>query len=694
MQTNLGIIRNIGIIAHIDAGKTTTTERVLFYTGIEHSIGEVHDGAATMDWMVQEQERGITITSAATTCPWTVDGNQFQINIIDTPGHVDFTAEVERSLRVLDGAVGVFDGKEGVEAQSETVWRQADRYRVPRIAFINKIDKIGANFNFCIESMKRRLKARPCPMVMPWGQESEAKGIVDLVKMKAYTFEGDKGRDVVEHEIPAELRDEAETRRLEMLEFASEMDDNIMEKMIEEKHSEITIPQIRAAIRKGCITHKFIPVFTGSALKNLGVQIVIDAVIHYLPSPLDVPDIVGKDPKDEKIEITRKAALDQPMAALAFKTMTEQHGELTYIRLYSGVLKQGDMIFNPRSRTKERVSRILRMHANDRNAADDVGAGDIVAVLGLKQTVTGDTLTDIENQVVLGAMQFPPTVIAMSIEPKTNADREKLANAMRRMAKDDPTFRIQTDEETQQTVIAGMGELHLDIIRDRLLREFKVEANIGRPRVAYRETLTSACDVEGRFIRQTGGSGQYGHCKVKFAPRADEGYEFVDSVTQGRIPREFIPSVDKGIKNALTNGGRAGYPVVGVTAELYDGSYHDVDSSQIAFEVAGKIAFQEAVKKVGTTLLEPVMKVEVRTPEEFVGAIIGDLNSRRAIIDEMDTAFDTRIVKAFVPLAEMFGYATVVRSLSTGRASYAMEPHQYEKVPNHIQEKLVAEAKK
>jgi elongation factor G len=693
MQTDLSLIRNIGIIAHIDAGKTTTTERVLFYTGKEHKIGEVHDGAATMDWMVQEQERGITITSAATTCPWRVDGTLYQINIIDTPGHVDFTAEVERSLRVLDGAVGVFDGKEGVEAQSETVWRQASKYNVPRIAFVNKIDKIGASFKFCLASMKSRLKARPCPMTMPWGEESQAKGVIDLVKMKAYTFEGEKGKDVVEQEVPAELLEEAKAMRAEMLEYAAEMDDVIMEMILEDKSDQITIEQIRAAIRKGAITQTFTPVFVGTALRNIGVQLVIDAAIHYLPSPLDVPPVEGTDPKDPTIKVIRKAELTEPTSVLAFKSMHEQHGELTYVRVYSGILKKGETYYNPRSRQRERIARLFRMHAVDRTAEEEVGAGDICAVLGLKDVVTGDTLCAESHPVALSAMDFPETVISISIEPRTNADREKLAMALRRMAKDDPTFQIRTDEETQQTVISGMGELHLEIIKDRLLREFKVDANVGRPRVAYRETLTRNCDVQGKFVRQTGGSGQYGDCKVRFFPLEEtDDFEFVNAVTGGRIPREYIPSVEYGIRECLKRGGKAGYPVVGVKAELYDGSYHDVDSSQIAFEVAGRYAFEEALRLVGTYMLEPVMKVEVRTPEEYVGPIIGDLNSRRAVMDEMETTPDVRIIRAYVPLAEMFGYSTVVRSLSTGRANYSMEPHKYERVPPHVQEKLVAEA--
>jgi len=692
MQTDLKLIRNIGIIAHIDAGKTTTSERVLFYTGKEHQIGEVHDGAATMDWMPQEQERGITITSAATTCPWRVDGTMYQINIIDTPGHVDFTAEVERSLRVLDGAVGVFDGKEGVEAQSETVWRQASKYNVPRIAFVNKIDKIGANFKFCVKSMQDRLKARPCPMTLPWGEESEAKGVFDLVKMKAYTFAGEKGKEVIEHEIPAEFVDECQNARATMLEFAAEMDDSIMERILEDKSDTITIPEIRAAIRKGCISQKFTPVFVGTALRNIGVQLVIDAAIYYLPSPLDVPDIEGTNPKNVEEKISRKADLSEPASMLAFKSMHEQHGELTYIRVYSGVMKKGETYYNPRSRQRERIARIFRMHAIDRTAEDEIGAGDIAAVLGLKDVVTGDTLCDETSPIALSAMDFSETVISISIEPRTNADREKLAMALRRMAKDDPTFKIRSDEETQQTVISGMGELHLEIIKDRLLREFKVDANVGQPRVAYRETLKRDCDVQGKFVRQTGGSGQYGDCKVRFYPSEGDEIEFVNAVGGGRVPKEYIPSVEYGIREACKRGGLAGYPVVGVKAEMYDGSYHDVDSSQIAFEVAGRYAFEEALKKVGTFMLEPVMKVEVRTPEEYVGPIMGDLNSRRAIMEDMEQLNDIRVIRAYVPLAEMFGYSTVVRSLSTGRANYAMEPHKYDKVPPHVQDKLMADA--
>lgn len=694
MQEDLSSIRNIGIIAHIDAGKTTVTERILFYTGVSHQIGETHDGASTTDWMELEKEKGITITSAAVTVPWKIDDRDIQINIIDTPGHVDFTAEVERSLRVLDGAVGVFDGKEGVEAQSETVWRQAQKYAVPRLAFVNKIDKIGADFERSVESMVTRLKARPVPMTLPWGQESEAKGVIDLVTMKAYTFEGEKGTKVVEHEIPADLMNKAEYYRHNMIEFAAEMDDAIMELALEEKFDEIDNDQIRRAIRKGVLTHAFTPVFVGSALKNIGVQLVIDAACYYLPSPIDVDAIVGADPKDETVSLSRKPSVKEPTALMAFKSQHEQHGELTFVRVYSGILKKGETYLNPRTRQKERIARIYRMKAMDRDSIDELGAGDIAAVLGLKDVSTGDTLCDTEKPIALSPMTFPETVISISIEPKTNADREKLAMALRRMAKDDPTFRIHSDEETQQTIISGMGELHLEIIKERLLREFKVDANIGRPRVAYRESLTKPCDIDSKFVRQTGGSGQYGHCKVRFTPRDDDKYEFIDGITGGRVPKEYIPSVRKGIEEAMKTGGQGGYIVVGLTAELYDGSYHDVDSSQIAFEVAAKNAFQDAVKKSGTTMLEPVMKVEVRCPEEYVGNIMGDLNSRRAVMDEMGQANDQRIIKAFVPLAEMFGYSTVVRSLSTGRASYSMEPHQYEKVPPHIQDKLLADSKK
>jgi len=696
MQKDLKIMRNIGIIAHIDAGKTTVTERILFYTGVSHQIGETHEGASVTDWMEQERERGITITSAAVTVPWTVDNKDYQINIIDTPGHVDFTAEVERSLRVLDGAVGVFDGKEGVEAQSETVWRQAQKYNVPRMAFINKMDKIGANFKRSVESMVKRLGARPVPMMLPWGEESEHKGVIDLLKMKAYLFEGEKGIDVVEHDIPAELLEEAKEARTNIIDYAAEMDDEVMELALEDKHDEIPVEMLRRALRKGTIEQKFVLVFCGSALRNVGVQPVIDAAIYYLPSPLDVGEIQGTDPKDAEKVKTRKPAHSEPMSLLAFKSMHEQHGELTFVRVYSGVLKQGESYINPRNGKKERIARIYRMKAMDRDAIEELGAGDIAAIVGLKDVATGDTLSDTTDQIALSAMDFPETVISISIEPKTNADREKLAMALRRMAKDDPTFRVRLDEETQQTVISGMGELHLEIIKDRLLREFKVDANIGQPRVAYRETLSGPADVQGKFVRQTGGSGQYGDCKVRFTVLEEmvDGLEWVNGITGGRVPKEYIPSVEKGIREALKSGGQGGYPVVGVKAELYDGSYHDVDSSQIAFEVAGKLAFQKAIEKVGTTMLEPVMKVEVRTPEDYVGAIMGDLNSRRAIMEEMEQANDVRIIKATIPLAEMFGYSTVVRSLSTGRASFSMEPYKYEKVPPHVQEKILAEAKK
>ena len=696
---DLNRTRNIGIIAHIDAGKTTTTERVLFYTGKEHEIGEVHDGAATMDWMEQERERGITITSAATTCAWVdpLNNDRYVVNIIDTPGHVDFTAEVERSLRVLDGAVAVFDGKEGVEAQSETVWRQANKYKVPRLAFINKMDKIGANFRKSVESMVRRLNANPIPVQIPWGQETELQGVIDLIEMRAVTFEGDKGLTRVHHAIPSDHLEEAQVARIEMIEKLADIDEVIGELFLEEKQDSVTNEMIRAALRKGTLSFKCIPVFCGSALRDKGVQEVLDGVVWYLPGPNDIPPVDAFDPKDETKDPRKLGAdPDGELAVFAFKTATEPHGDLTYVRIYSGTLKSGSGVYNPRTKKKERINRLLRMHSIKRENIDEAGAGDIVGVLGLNYTVTGDTLCDPDKPIALGSIIFPETVIAMSIEPKTNADREKLANALARMAKDDPTFKVKLDAETQQTVIAGMGELHLDIIRDRILREFKVDANVGQPRVAYRETIqiNGEIQTEGVHKKQTGGAGSYGHVKFRWSTLEGDDADKViteDGVVGGAIPRQFIKSALEGVQEACRTGGLAGYPVQGVKAELYDGSYHDVDSKDFAYKDAARLSYKALLDKVGTEVLEPMMKVEVRTPDDFTGAVIGDLNSRRARIESTEKDEDITIITAVAPLSEMFGYVQAVRGLSQGRANYSMEPYRYEVCPGHVKEKIMAE---
>ena len=693
--TDLSKVRNIGIMAHIDAGKTTTTERILFYTGITHKIGEVHDGAATMDWMEQEQERGITITSAATTCFW--DKNQ--INIIDTPGHVDFTVEVERSLRVLDGAVAVFDGKEGVEPQSETVWRQADKYDVPRICFVNKMDKLGADFYFTVETIIKRLGAKPLVIQIPIGAEATFEGMVDIVKMKALTYRGDTemGAKYEVEEIPADLVEKANHYRAILLETVAETDEALMEKYFADPNS-ITVDEIKAGIRHLTVNSLIYPILCGSAFKNKGVQPMLDAVIDYLPSPLDVAAIVGSNPRDEEQKITREPRADGPFAALAFKVMTHPFfGRLTYIRVYSGKADAGAQVINSTKDRKERIGKMFQMHANKENPVDFATAGHIYAVIGLKDTTTGDTLCDPDNQVVLESMTFPKPVISVAIEPKTKGDQEKLGLAIQKLAEEDPTFRVEHDHETGQTVISGMGELHLDILVDRMRREFKVEANVGKPQVAYRETLKRQVDkYDYTHKKQTGGSGQFAKIQIKLEPMEVEGdktYEFVNAVTGGRIPREYIPSVDAGIQDAMLVGTLAGYPVVGVKATLLDGAYHDVDSSEMAFKIAGSIAYKEAARLANPTLLEPLMSVEVRTPEEYMGDVIGDLNSRRGQIQSMDDASGVKVVSALVPLSEMFGYVGDLRSKTSGRAVYSMTFETYAEVPKAVAEEIVQKAK-
>ncbi|MEY4411659.1 MAG: elongation factor, partial [Actinomycetota bacterium] len=674
--------------------KTTTTERILFYTGITHKIGEVHDGAATMDWMEQEQERGITITSAATTCFW----NKNQINIIDTPGHVDFTVEVERSLRVLDGAVAVFDGKEGVEPQSETVWRQADKYVVPRICFVNKMDKLGADFYFTVDTIIKRLGARPLVIQLPIGAESTFEGVIDLIEMRALTWRGDveMGAKYNVEEIPADLKDKAEEYRQALLETVAESDDALMEKFF--SGEELTVAEIKGAIRKMTIASEIYPVLCGSAFKNKGVQPMLDAVIDFLPSPLDVPSVEGGDPRDEEKRLTRDAKADAPFSALAFKVMTHPFfGRLTYIRVYSGSANQGDQVVNSTKGKKERIGKLFQMHANKENPVDSVTAGHIYAAIGLKDTTTGDTLCDPDNQIVLESMTFPEPVISVAIEPKTKGDQEKLGLAIQKLAEEDPTFRVEHDHETGQTVISGMGELHLDILVDRMRREFKVEANVGKPQVAYRETIRRAVDKHDyTHKKQTGGSGQFAKVQIKLEPMEVEGdktYEFVNAVTGGRVPREYIPSVDAGIQDAMQVGTLAGYPMVGVKATILDGAYHDVDSSEMAFKIAGSMAFKEASRMANPVLLEPLMAVEVRTPEEYMGDVIGDLNSRRGQIQSMDDASGVKVVRALVPLSEMFGYVGDLRSKTSGRAVYSMTFETYSEVPRAVADEIIQKNK-
>ncbi len=686
--------RNIGIIAHIDAGKTTTTERVLFYTGITHKIGEVHEGAATMDWMEQEKERGITITSAATTCFW----KDHQINIIDTPGHVDFTVEVERSLRVLDGGVVVFDGKEGVEPQSETVWRQAEKYKVPRICFINKIDKEGADFYYALKTIWDRLTPNAIAVQLPIGERGDFSGVVDLIKMKAYTFSGDMGEIVNEGEIPADMLDKSKEWREKMVEKISETDDILTEKFL--NGEEISEVELKTALRKGVNEVTLIPVFTGTALRNKGVQLVLDAVVDYLPSPVDVPAIKATEVEDETKEVAIKYDDNAPFSALAFKVATDPFvGQLTFFRVYSGVLKAGSYILNSSKGEKERVGRILRMHANHREEVDEIYTGGIGALVGMKNTTTGDTLCDPEKPVLLEKITFPEPVISIAVEPKTKADQEKMGMALRKLAEEDPTFKIRTDEETGQTIISGMGELHLDIIVDRMKREFKVEANIGQPQVAYRETIKSNAQAEGKYIKQSGGRGQYGHCWIKVEPQeAGKGFEFVDEIKGGAIPQEYIAPIGKGIKEAMDNGVLAGYPMVDIKATVYDGSFHDVDSSEAAFRIAGSMAFKEASRRANPIIMEPIMKVVVTTPENFMGDVVGDLNSKRGIIKEMNDRGEgnarVKEIDAEAPLSSMFGYATQLRSMTQGRANYVMEFSHYAEVPKNVAEGIIGGDKK
>ena len=696
--TDLNKVRNIGIMAHIDAGKTTTTERILFYTGINHKIGETHDGASTMDWMAQEQERGITITSAATTCFW----KDNQINIIDTPGHVDFTVEVERSLRVLDGAVAVFDGKEGVEPQSETVWRQADKYDVPRICFVNKMDKMGADFYFTVQTIIDRLGARPLVVQLPIGAESDFIGVVDLLEMKAYVWPGDAKGDVTMgasyevQDIPADLVEKAEQYRAELVEAVAEASEELMEKYLEE--GELTIPEIKAGIRQLVISGEAFPVLCGSAFKNRGVQPMLDAVIEYLPSPLDVPDVVGSNPSNEEEKLTRKASADEPFAALAFKVAAHPfYGQLTYTRVYSGTAAQGQQVLNSTKGKKERIGKLFQMHSNKENPVEEITAGHIYAAIGLKDTTTGDTLCDPAHPIVLESMTFPDPVIFVAIEPKTKGDQEKMSTAIQKLSAEDPTFTVSLNEETGQTEIGGMGELHLDIIVDRMKREFKVEANVGKPQVAYRETIKKAVEkVDYTHKKQTGGSGQFAKVQVSFEPLPLDGeelYMFEDKVTGGRVPREYIPSVDAGIQDAMKFGVLAGYPMVGVKATLIDGAYHDVDSSEMAFKIAGSMVFKEGAKRANPVLLEPLMDVEVRTPEEYMGDVIGDLNSRRGQVRSMEDASGGKIIKAIVPLTEMFGYIGDLRGKTQGRAVFSMAFDSYGEVPKNVADEIIQKSR-
>jgi elongation factor G len=674
-------------MAHIDAGKTTTTERILFYTGITHRIGEVHEGTATMDWMEQEQERGITITSAATTCTW----RDIRINIIDTPGHVDFTAEVERSLRVLDGAVACFDAVHGVEPQSETVWRQADKYGVPRICFINKMDKMGADFEHAIDTIRKRLNARPVAIQLPIGQEAAFRGVVDLFTMKAIVWNDETmGAKYEIEDIPENLKKKAEAFRMQMVESIAETDDEILHLFLEGE--EVPADKLKGALRKAVISLQLFPVLCGTAFKNKGVQTLLDAVVDFLPSPLDIPPVEGLNPDKPEEKLLRPAEDNAPFSGLAFKIMTDPFvGQLVFVRVYSGSLKTGDSVLNPRTTKSERIGRLLKMHANKREEIHDIYAGDICACVGLKGITTGDTITDAKHPIVLESIDFPDPVIAVAVEPKTKTDQEKMGLALAKLAQEDPTFKVHTDQDSGQTIISGMGELHLEIIVDRMMREYKVEANVGKPQVAYRETIRKKAEAEGKYIRQTGGSGQYGHCKVRIEPNEPgKGYEFINEITGGSIPKEFIKPIDNGIKEALEGGVLAGYPMVDVKVALYDGSYHDVDSNEMAFKIAGSMAFKEAARKASPVLLEPVMSVEVVVPEEFMGTIIGDLNARRGRIEGMEHRAGSQVIKAMVPLAEMFGYATHMRSSTQGRATYSMHFARYEEAPRSVSEEIIA----
>ena len=694
--------RNIGIMAHIDAGKTTLTERILYYTGVNYKIGDTHEGTATMDWMAQEQERGITITSAATTCHWTLQDHaktkpgalEHRINIIDTPGHVDFTVEVERSLRVLDGAVGVFCAKGGVEPQSENVWRQADTYNVPRMAFINKMDILGANFYGAVEQIKTRLGKNPICLQLPIGKEDEFKGIIDLFEMDAYIYNDDKGEDITIGEIPEDMKDEAELYHTELVEKICELDDDLMMQYLEGE--EPSVEDLKKALRKATCEGTAIPVCCGSAYRNKGVQKLLDAILEYMPAPTDIPAIKGVDLEGNEIE--RHSSDEEPFAALAFKIMTDPFvGKLAYFRVYSGTLNSGSYVLNATKGKKERVGRILQMHANKRHELDKVYSGDIAAAVGFKNTTTGDTICDEQHPVILESMEFPEPVIDIAIEPKTKASQDKMGEALVKLAEEDPTFRVRTDEETGQTIISGMGELHLDIIVDRLLREFNVEANVGAPQVAYKETFTKAVDVDSKYARQSGGRGQYGHCKVHFTPmdpNGEETFKFTSSVVGGAIPKEYIPAVGEGIEEAAKTGVLGGFPVLGVWADVYDGSYHEVDSSEMAFHIAGSMAFKDAMKKGNPILLEPIMKVEVTMPEEYMGDVIGDINARRGRIEGMDDIGGGKMVKAYVPLSEMFGYSTDLRSRTQGRGNYSMFFEKYEPVPKNVQEKVLADSNK
>ncbi len=687
-QVSLEMTRNIGIMAHIDAGKTTTTERILFYTGKTHKIGETHDGAATMDWMAQEQERGITITSAATTCFW----KDHRINIIDTPGHVDFTVEVERSLRVLDGSVTVLCAKGGVEPQSETVWRQADKYRVPRMVYVNKMDIMGADFYNVLAMMKDRLKCNAVPIQLPIGKESDFKGIIDLVRMRAEVYYDDMGLDVRDEEIPADMMELAQKYHDELIEHVAEQDEALMEKFFEGE--ELTIDEIKTCIRKATIANQMVPVTCGTSYRNKGVQLLLDAVIDFMPSPVDVPAIEGVNPKTDKEE-TRPSSDSEPFSALAFKIATDPYvGKLCFFRVYSGTVNAGSTVYNSVKQNNERFGRILQMHANHRQDIETVYAGDIAAAVGLKNTTTGDTLCDAKHPIILESMEFPEPVIRVAIEPKTKAGQEKMGIALQKLAEEDPTFKCYTDEETGQTIIAGMGELHLEIIVDRMLREFKVEANVGKPQVAYRETITRPADEDCKYSRQSGGRGQYGHCKIKIEPNPGKGYEFVNAIVGGAIPKEYIPAVEAGIKGAMLSGTLAGYNVVDVKVTLYDGSYHEVDSSEMAFKIAGSMAFKNAMRKAAPVLMEPMMKVAVITPDDYMGDVIGDINSRRGVMQGMESRLGATQINAFIPLANMFGYATDLRSKTQGRAQYSMEPSHYVEVPKNIAEGIVSERSK